>query len=665
MPDWFYRTVSRPVLFRLSAERARDFALGFMGALARLPLGSRLIDFLGHMRADTRLARRALGLTLPTRLGIGPGLDAKAVALPALARFGIGFLEVGPVTLAGGAGESPLERRSDQQAVWRPEPPASLPLAEALDRLREVRREGIPLVVHVAAAATATPEQTGVELEHLVRKLVDVADVVVLHGLSVAVSAGWGLDAWRDHLGRLIAAAREAKPELSALLSVEADFAPSASEAFLDAAVSAGVAGFAIDGSIKATPSGRVYGLPTLALAMEQVRHLHGRWPRLFLLGAGGVHEPEAVLEMLHAGATVVSTDTGLVYTGPGLPKRVNDALLYADPPAEPSPPELQTTERVWFWTTLMAVGLLIGSVLALLIASTSIVLPYDEEFVGIKRHEFPRINERLLHFLAHDRVSLAGAMIALGVMYLGLSVFGIRAGLHWARQSVFISAFAGFATFFLFLGYGYLDPFHAFVTAIMFQFLMMAWHSKLGPPPIPESPQLHGDWRWRMSQWGQLLLLGHAAGVIGAGVVIASYGITVVFVPEDLAFMETTAEFLKAKNDKLLPLIAHDRATFGGQLVSVGLALLLPALWGFRPASAWLWWTMLLAVVPGYAAAILVHHVVGYEDMWHLTPAYSGLTLFLLAMALSRPFLCQPGATAAEWARWRSPRVEGEARVL
>src|SRR3954449_11346770 len=101
MPDWFYRTVSQPVLFRVSAPRARDFALGVMGRLARLPGGPSLIDFLGHMRADPRLRRSFLGVELPTSVGLGPRLDADARALPALARFGVGFLDVGP-TLRGG-----------------------------------------------------------------------------------------------------------------------------------------------------------------------------------------------------------------------------------------------------------------------------------------------------------------------------------------------------------------------------------------------------------------------------------------------------------------------------------------------------------------------------------------------------------------------------------
>jgi hypothetical protein len=250
--------------------------------------------------------------------------------------------------------------------------------------------------------------------------------------------------------------------------------------------------------------------------------------------------------------------------------------------------------------------------------------------------------------------------MIASGILYLGLSLFGVRRGLHWAQQSVFFSAFAGFGAFFLFLGYGYLDTFHAFVTAILFQFLLLGLHSKLGPPgalapgTLPDIPQLHGDWRWRLSLWGQLILIGHAVAVITAGLVIAGFGVTRVFVPEDLEFMQTTAEVIRSANPRLLPMIAHDRATFGGMLVSTGLVLLLPALWGFRPCSAWLWWTQLAAVIPAYTAAIAVHWAVGYTDLFHLTPAYGGLLSFLLGMALSYPFLCQPGATAAEWARFR-----------
>jgi hypothetical protein len=79
----------------------------------------------------------------------------------------------------------------------------------------------------------------------------------------------------------------------------------------------------------------------------------------------------------------------------------------------------------------------------------------------------------------------------------------------------------------------------------------------------------------------------------------------------------------------------------------------LLPSLLGFRPSSAWLWWTQLVAVVLAYAAALAVHLVVGHTDPWHLTPAYGGLAIFLFGLGLSYPFLCQPGANAAERRRF------------
>ena len=105
---------------------------------------------------------------------------------------------------------------------------------------------------------------------------------------------------------------------------------------------------------------------------------------------------------------------------------------------------------------------------------------------------------------------------------------------------------------------------------------------------------------------------------------------------------MQTTAESLTAANPRLVPLVAHDRATFGGMIFSAGWAFLLPALWGYRRGSAWLWWTMLLAGLAAYVPAIAVHYAVGYTDPMHLAPAWSGLGFFLAALVFSRTELCQ-----------------------
>src|SRR6185437_7156353 len=95
--------------------------------------------------------------------------------------------------------------------------------------------------------------------------------------------------------------------------------------------------------------------------------------------------------------------------------------------------------------------------------------------------------------------------------------------------------------------------------------------------------PGLRNDRRWRLAQWGQLIFVSVAVGLIVAGGAIASVGVSGVLVPEDVRFLGAPADALRAANTRLLPLVAHDRAGFGGALVSDGICVLLASLWGFR----------------------------------------------------------------------------------
>ncbi len=644
MPDWFYRTVSRPILFRLPPVRARSLALGVIGRLARLPLGPAVIDFLGHMRADPRLRQSVMGIDFPSAIGLGPWLDARASALPALARFGVGFIEVGPITVAGGGGAKPIARRVEQEAIWLPDPPESLSVARVRPRLLEATRLGQPIFARLGATPDRSPEQITDDCRSVVRELAPLVEVFTLDTLRRAVRDAWSPEEWTHQVRSVVAVAQQAPPVRPVLVCVPTDAIADKVDPLLDAAHAAGASGFLVDGSIAAAPAGRLIGLPARAVALTLVKHLRLRFgPEVAIVGAGGVHEPMDALALRAHGADLVQVDSGLVYTGPGLPKRINEVLLFErariNPRTEPSE---RAADMTWLWTTLMGTGMLLGSLLALVIAATRVVLPYDEAFVGMSRAELDAVNPRLLAFMAHDRVSLAGTMVAIGILYLGLSLWGVRRGLHWARQAIYYSAFTGFASFFLFLGFGYLDTFHAFVTAALLQFLLLAVHCRLGTYTPTVRPALRGDAAWRRMLWGQLALIVHGVGLLGAGAVISCIGVSGVFVPEDLAFMQTTAAALQSANPRLVPLVAHDRATFGGMLLAAGWVFLLPALWDMREGSAWLWWTMLGAGLTAYAAAIGVHFAVGYVDFHHLLPACSGLAVFLAGMVLSREFVCR-----------------------
>ncbi|HSG69335.1 MAG TPA: hypothetical protein VLA12_02915 [Planctomycetaceae bacterium] len=616
MPDWSYQTVFRPVLFKLPFRVARDFALGFMGRLSRFPGGTSVIALLGHMKPDERLKLERAGLEFATPVGIGPNLDRSLLAPRALARFGVGYLELGPVTLtpvpAGRIAKDPI---AENLIFEQPEEnPGLESLARELEHLDRVRifvrlrgsiADNLQIVERVAPKVAGfilcegyTPE----ELETLATRIFEHERVCLL---ACEIDADW--EQVREFRSRGL------------------------------------VQGIVLETS-RVTPEGHLVcgrsRIPEIELRLSKVREAIGSDGLLIV--SGGVHEPCEALSLIRAGADLVSVDTGIVFSGPGLPKRINEALLWEAQVSElPAPPE-RATRMSWLWTFLMGAGMFVGGLLAMLIAWTRVVMPYDEAQIGISRDELAAINDKLLPFMTHDRVTLSGTMFAVGILYLALSWYGSRRGMHWAQVAMASSAMCGFFSFFFFLGFGYFDPLHAFVTAVLFQFLLLSMHSDLPTYRNTSPPELTNDAAWKRSQWGQLLFIVHGAALIAAGAVISCYGMTSVFVPEDLEFMQTTAEELCGANEFLVPLVAHDRASFGGMLIATGVVILLSSLWGFRRGHWWLWWALLTAGSVAYIATIIVHWQVGYTSLKHLSPAYAGLGMLWLGCALSREQLCR-----------------------
>lgn len=359
------------------------------------------------------------------------------------------------------------------------------------------------------------------------------------------------------------------------------------------------------------------------------------------IIVAAGATEPHEVRQLLDAGANVVTIDAGLVCSGPGLIKRCNEALLSSHKAeAAPEPLTLEAARRSWFWALLMGVAMFLGGVMAVVIASTRVVLPYDESLCGLTRAQMVTLNPRLIPFMAHDRVSLAGAMLSIGIFYSALAWSGIRRGLHWAHVTVIASTVVGFLSFFSFLGFGYFDPFHAFVTAILTQFMLLC----LVMQPSPVQPAV-AEWResdaWRRGQWGQLLFIILGVGLSGAGIVMTIIGCTQVFVATDLAFMRTTTAQFALSYERLVPLVAHDRATLGGMLIANGITVWLSAQWGFRAGTAWLWRALAWGGNLAFGCAVAVHVVVGYGSPLHLAPAMLGWVLWNVALGLTREWLC------------------------
>src|SRR5258706_1520947 len=236
---------------------------------------------------------------------------------------------------------------------------------------------------------------------------------------------------------------------------------------------------------------------------------------------------------------------------------------------------------------TLGTLGLLFAGGFALFLSATGQFLPHDVQFIGMTARDLCAQNGcRIVHFMIHDRVSFGGTVIALSVLYLWLIHFPLRARRPWAWWALLLSNIAGFASFLTYLGFGYLDTWHGLATLLLLPCFAIGFaltYCTLDgprniaclrrPSTLAEAPDVHPG-----LIFGRRLLLAVGAAMFTAGLTISILGMTIVFVPEDLAYMDTTAAHLNTLNPRLIPLIAHDRAGFGGGVLNVGLLVFLCA---------------------------------------------------------------------------------------
>ncbi|HUP60465.1 MAG TPA: hypothetical protein VNA69_08625 [Thermoanaerobaculia bacterium] len=302
----------------------------------------------------------------------------------------------------------------------------------------------------------------------------------------------------------------------------------------------------------------------------------------------------------------------------------------------------------------LVALVLIGSGAFALFQAATGHFLPHDTAYLGMTSQQLCSLHGcRIVHFMMHDRVSFGGVLIAIALMYLWLIEFPMRRGEAWAWWAIVISGVAGFLSFLTYLGYGYLDTWHGVSTLALLPLyvwgLARTWKLLPGgrtsrPPTVAadETSALHAvparGWRVLLTpgegmSMGRALLLLATLGIVGAGLTIMTVGMTTVFVPQDIEYMGLDAAQMRAINANLIPLIAHDRAGFGGGLASCGLAMLV-AVW-CAPMSKSLWQALFLAGIAGFATAIGIHPVIGYTSISHLAPAVAGSVMFFIGLMI------------------------------
>ncbi len=296
----------------------------------------------------------------------------------------------------------------------------------------------------------------------------------------------------------------------------------------------------------------------------------------------------------------------------------------------------------------LTGIALIGSGLFAFFLAATGHFLPHDIAFLGMNADQLHSIaGGRLVHFMMHDRVSFGGAILGVGTLYLWLAEFPLQAHQPWAWWTLLSSGAIGFASFLAYLGYGYLDTWHGSATLVLLPVFAGGLYKSRGLiRPLPSARELlrPGSSTNLRTAFGvgRLLLMFISACLVLGGVIIMTVGMTSVFVPQDLDFMHIVPADLQSVNPRLIPLIAHDRAGFGGGVCCCGLTMFLCIY--CSPPTRSLWQALAITGVAGFGTAIGVHFPIGYLSLTHLAPAYFGALMFVTGMALTFPKMMRSG---------------------
>lgn len=335
----FYRSLVRPLLFRLPPETAHEFALH---SLSLLPTGL-------LAKQTTPIPIKRFGLSFENPVGLAAGFDKNGLALRPLAALGFGFIEAGTVTFHPQPGNPRprLFRLSEDQALINRAGFNNDGAAAFAKRVERDRPECVLGVSIGKSKITPLEEATGDYLAsfELVYSVADYIAVNVSSPNTPQLRELQQAEQLTGLLSALQARGKELQQRIQKHVPLLVKLSPDLEQRDLEMIVEV-VENLQIDGliatnttirrenlrtdakRITAAGEGGLSGKPLKSRSTQMIAELYrftrGRIP---LMGVGGVFTAEDAWEKICAGASLVQLYTGFIYQGPRIANDINKGL--------------------------------------------------------------------------------------------------------------------------------------------------------------------------------------------------------------------------------------------------------------------------------------------------------------------------------------------------
>jgi len=343
-----YRSLLRPILFRLPAETAHELALHSLVLLNPKPLSK----LLRRPSSSAFGELKRFGLNFSNPVGLAAGFDKDGVALRSLSALGFGFIEAGTVTYHPQQGNPRprLFRLPKDQALINRAGFNNSGAAAFARRVAQTRPDCI-LGVSIGKSKITPIEEATTDYLASLELLYPVADYIAINISSPNTPQLRELQR-ADQLESLLTSLQSRNAQLEKqyarqqrmplLVKLSPDLEANELEVVVDVVdrlkvdgliatnTTVSRSGLETDAArIRNIGEGGLSGLPLRNRSTEMIARLYvltkGRIP---LIGVGGIFTAEDAWEKIAAGASLVQLYTGLIYGGPSIASMINEGLV-------------------------------------------------------------------------------------------------------------------------------------------------------------------------------------------------------------------------------------------------------------------------------------------------------------------------------------------------